>query len=249
LAVITAKTNYILGLGDLLRKRRRPVSIPVYLADTVALPERKGYAYPANLYRKVVIHEELVENLAIYNLAVEMAKDFAEENRGQPVSLEIFQKYLAARNFPAHHKTELAKNLFHVSLALKSFIEDGKDTIWAFILKNLLKPLFFLKKFDFILGNPPWISYRYLDRDYQNEVHGLITRIHRLLTGRGHLITHMEVGTLFLVRAADLYLKEGGTIGFVLPRAVMTADQHDELRRGTFRLSRDSHLRLIWQEL
>lgn len=248
LAIITAKTNFILGLGDLLKQRRRSVSIPVYLADTVALPERKGYAYPARLYRKVIVHEELVEDLTVYNLAVELAKDFAEENRGQPVSRENFQRYLAARNFPAHQQTELVKSLFHVSQALKTFIEEGKDTIWAFILKNILKPLSFLKKFDFILGNPPWISFRYLDREYQKEVRGLI-RTHRLLTGRGHLITHMEVGTLFLVRAADLYLKEGGTIGFVLPRAVMTADQHDELRRGTFRLSRDSNLRLTWQEL
>ncbi|MBW1954042.1 MAG: N-6 DNA methylase, partial [Deltaproteobacteria bacterium] len=246
LAVITAKTNFILGLGDLLKQRRGPVSIPVYLADTVALPERKGYAYPARLYRKVIVHEELVENLTVYNLAVELAKDFAEENRGQPVSRENFQ---SARNFPAHQQNELVKSLFHVAQALKTFIEEGKDTIWAFILKNILKPLSFLKKFDFILGNPPWISFRYLDREYQKEVRGLITRTHHLLTGRGHLITHMEVGTLFLVRAADLYLKEGGTIGFVLPRAVMSADQHDELRRGTFRLSRDTHLRLTWQEL
>lgn len=99
------------------------------------------------------------------------------------------------------------------------------------------------------MGNPPWISYRYLDPDYQKVVRNLTVRVHRLLTGRGHLITHMEVGTLFLIRAADLYLKEGGTIGFVLPRSVISADQHDEFRRGTFRLSRHSHLSLVWQKL
>ncbi|MEM4721915.1 MAG: N-6 DNA methylase, partial [Candidatus Methanomethylicaceae archaeon] len=249
LAIITAKTNYLLGLGDLLKKRRRPISIPIYMADTIELPERKGYAYPTSLYRKVFIHEELVANLTIYNLAIEKAKDFAQENVNKPVTLKVFQKYLAAQNFPTQDNIEIIKSLFYISQALKSFIEEGKDTIWAFVLKNILKPLFFLKRFDFVMGNPPWISFRYLDSDYQGVVRPLTVSFYRLLTGQGHLITHMEVGTLFLLRAADLYLKEGGTIGFILPHSITRADQHDELRRGTFRLSRHSHLSLVWQEL
>ena len=40
LAVIIAKTNYILALGDLLKKRKSTITIPVYLADTLKLPER-----------------------------------------------------------------------------------------------------------------------------------------------------------------------------------------------------------------
>jgi len=39
LAVIVAKTNYILALGDLLKKRRGEVTIPIYLADTIKLPQ------------------------------------------------------------------------------------------------------------------------------------------------------------------------------------------------------------------
>jgi len=39
LAVIVAKTNYILALGDLLKKRRGEVTIPIFLADTIKLPQ------------------------------------------------------------------------------------------------------------------------------------------------------------------------------------------------------------------
>ena len=40
LAVTVAKTNYILALGDLLKKRRGKLRIPIYLSDTIRLPER-----------------------------------------------------------------------------------------------------------------------------------------------------------------------------------------------------------------
>ncbi|MEM2592684.1 MAG: hypothetical protein QXI60_08875, partial [Thermofilaceae archaeon] len=71
------------------------------------------------------------------------------------------------------------------------------------------------------------------------------TGVYRLLSGRGELITQMELGTLFLLRAADLYLKPGGTIAFVLPRSIFSADQHDGLRRRTFK----PELGLSWTEL
>ena len=40
LAVIAARTNYLLGLGDLLRHREGEIDIPVYQADSVMMPGR-----------------------------------------------------------------------------------------------------------------------------------------------------------------------------------------------------------------
>jgi len=39
LAVMVAKTNYILALGDLLKKRKGSITIHIYLTDTIKLPE------------------------------------------------------------------------------------------------------------------------------------------------------------------------------------------------------------------
>jgi hypothetical protein len=41
----------------------------------------------------------------------------------------------------------------------------------------------------------------------------------------------MELATLFFLRTADLYLRDGGMIGFVIPRSIFTADQHNTFRR------------------
>lgn len=113
------------------------------------------------------------------------------------------------------------------------------------MLKNAYKPLFLKGRFDLVIGNPPWLSYRYVEQlDYQRFLKEQITESYRLLAGKAELITHMELGTLFLLRAAHLYLKEGGTIGFVLPRSIFSADQHDGLRQAAFK-----GVHLAWKEL
>ena len=59
----------------------------------------------------------------------------------------------------------------------------------------------------------------------------------------------MEVATLFLLRASDLYLKPGGRVAFVLPRSLFQADQHNGLRRRAFKLSEAGPHTLVWRGL
>jgi hypothetical protein len=256
LAVITAKTNYILALGDLLKKRG-PVALPVFLANTIALPEREVWrklwrqlpSYRVNLYGSpIILPEVLMTNLGLYDRCIELIQGFVADNRGKPISLQTFSKFLQVQNFPLADQEEVLEAIFPVAEALKRFLESDRDTIWTFVLKNIYKPLFLKNRFDFIMGNPPWISLRYLEPEYQKFIKQQI-KDYRLLTGKGHLITHMEVAALFLVRAADLYLKEAGSIAFVMPRSVFTADQHDELRRGAFRFTQGKMLHLVWTAL
>jgi hypothetical protein len=123
--------------------------------------------------------------------------------------------------------------LYSLFSVLRDKIRDKKDTIWAFVLKNVFKPLLLRDSFDVLVGNPPWLSYRYVERGgYQEFLKKEITEHYALLVGRPELLTHMELGTLFFVRAADLYLRDGGRIGFVLPKSIFVADQHHAFRQG-----------------
>jgi len=120
---------------------------------------------------------------------------------------------------------------------IAKLIKRKKDTIWAFILKNKYKPLHLKdRKVNFLIGNPPWLSYRYVkSTDYQDFLKQAILTEHKLLVkSDAELMTHMELGTLFYVRCASLYLEDGGRIGFVLPRSIFTADQHDNFRQVKF---------------
>ncbi|MDY6850970.1 MAG: N-6 DNA methylase, partial [Thermodesulfobacteriota bacterium] len=255
LAVIVAKTNFVLALGDLLNKREGAITIPVYLADTLKLPEKIVKLTKHDVYEIKVdsetlwVHGELLADLSLYDQAIELAKDFAHQNKGRQITRKGFDSFLETHHFPQRKNEPLVNSLFQVADSLKSFIDADRDTIWAFVLKNMYKPLFFKDKFDFIVGNPPWITFRFLEPNYQRFLKGQITRDYKLIQGRGELITHLEVATLFFVRTADLYLKKGGIISFILPRSLFSADQHHDFRRRAFQFYEDSGKNLSWREI
>ena len=252
LAVIVTKTNYILALGDLLGKRKGKINIPVYLSDTIKLPEREVEptlwmqlpSYRVELEgREIHLPERLLADPALYDEAIEAAKEFAVQSIGKKMSEEHFVSYLRVQHPALWGDDALTWALFHIAETLRDFIAAKRDTIWAFVLKNIYKPLFLKRRFDFVVGNPPWLSYRYVERGkYQEFLKKQITEEYNLLSGKAELITQMELGTLFFVRAADLYLKPGGAIAFVLPRSVFTADQHDVFRRKTSEVSETSEV-------
>lgn len=249
LAVIIAKTNYILALGDLLTKHRPTgtIRIPIYLADTLRLPAKfmEGDFSVDIEKRKFFIDESLASDAVRGDAAIELQNDFASQHKNRPMKRDEFAGFLKARGFDADD--ELTDSMFRGAQTLKHFMDIDRDSIWAYVIKNIYKPLFFKHKFDFVMGNPPWIALRFMEPDYQAFLKTQTTE-YSLSKGRAHLVTQMEVAALFLLRAADLYLKSGGTIGFVLPRSFFSADQHDGLRRRTFRLTQSGHT-LRWREL
>jgi hypothetical protein len=245
LACIIAKANYVLALGDLMMRRKGRISIPVYLANSIRPPElelERGLWQQVPCYkteidgRKVHIPESLIHDSTRYDEAIDATRDYAFHTKGKQADSEGFEKYIKAAHPSLLEDEQSILVLFSVAETLKGMIDQGRDTIWAFVLKNIYKPLFLKGHFDFVVGNPPWLSYRYVERsDYQMFVKESAVSGYGLLKGRGELVTHLELGTLFLVRAADLYLKKRGKIAFVLPKSIFSADQHDALRRGRVR--------------
>ena len=186
MAVIIAKTNYILALGDLLKKRKGKFSLPIYLCDTIKLPQRysMGGSYEILIGGQTVyVPEALLGRVEVYDEAIEVAKDFAQANKGRKVDRKDFVAFLAAQRFPHADNEELVRALFGVATAVKKLLDEGRDSIWGFVLKNAYKPFFFLNKFDLVIGNPPWIAYRYLDPDYQKFVKRQVTKQYGLLKG------------------------------------------------------------------
>jgi len=244
LAVIVAKTNYVLALGELLRKRTAKIVIPIYLANTIRLPEQEAELF---LWRQLpsfrielagqnfYIPQKLLEQPGLYDEAIEAARGFALQLGSEQKDKGFFRSFLRSQYPSLAEDDTLADALLEMGRTLAELISRGRDTIWAFVLKNAFKPIFLRNRFDVVIGNPPWLSYRYVEQpDYQNFLKELITETYGLLSGKAELITHMELATLFFLRSADLYLSEGGTVAFVLPRGIFTSDQHDAFRQGKF---------------
>ena len=247
LAVIIAKTNYVLALDKLLEKRKGQIRIPVYLGDSIRLPVRrraKDVKIPVMFEhdpheveiekKRVYFSKALMESPALHDEAIESAKTFATSATAKPLDKPSFYKLIETQYKKLPRDKDTREALFFVAKTMRGFVDRKRDTIWAFVLKNIYKPLCLRGKFDFVVGNPPWLAFHYADPNYQRFLRGQIVRNYELLSGKGELITHLELGTLFFVRAADVYLKPTGHIAFVLPRSVFSADQHNDLRRGWF---------------
>ena len=56
-------------------------------------------------------------------------------------------------------------------LRIETAKDAGRDSIWKFILQNTYKPVFLKNRFDFVIGNPPWLTYSGItNADYQAEI-------------------------------------------------------------------------------
>lgn len=251
LAVIVAKTTYLLGLGDLLQKRGRAIRIPVYLADSIRLPgqpilTRRRAKAGATSFRsgffKIPLDgddAELPEDLALagefYDRAIELCAHYAHSMSLAPLpSEEEFCNFLRRDRGALAQNSVWSSTLYALFKTLRKKIRDRKDTIWAFVLKNVFKPVLLRQRFVVVVGNPPWLSYHCVERgEYQEFLKKEITDSYKLLVGRPELLPQMELGTLFFVRSADLYLQDGGRIGFVLPKSIFVAGQHHAFRQGS----------------
>jgi len=99
--------------------------------------------------------------------------------------------------------------------------------------------------FDFIIGNPPWLSYRYIgDIKTQERLKRLINQDFNLCN-ESKLATQMELATLFYIKLSKDFLKKDGTISFVMPRAIVNGDQHHNFRTLKFSGVRIGYYKLI----
>ena len=112
---------------------------------------------------------------------------------------------------------------------------EGRDTVWAYVARNLSRPLWLSSSGGFahvIVGNPPWVAYRHMSADLQKRFKELASQ-ERVYVG-GKLATQNDLCALFTVRAASLYLRAGGRLAFVLPLAALTRGQFGKFREGIF---------------
>lgn len=241
LAVFTAKTNYLIALAatGLLNYRRGEIEIPIYMANSLipieftrTLIENVKVIKVETSVGEFLLPERLVEE----GLVTRFLDDLSEA-----INLGLGVENIASKYRLSSGELRIVRELYEKILELRN---RGTDSIWISVIKSYLAPLAFLGSFDYIVGNPPWLAYRYIaDPSYQSIVKRMIKDVYGLVLDE-HLMTHMELATLFFVRAVDKYLKEGGVIGFVMPRAIFSADQHDR-----FRASRFANVRLGFKKI
>ncbi len=249
LAVTVARINYLLALVEHLRSGSEgafEIEIPIYLADALA---QLGNGNGDKNTLPILVDEARDEKFFI-PLSAAMASDqfsevvnamyeYASRSSGDLFKQEIYGQYFMnfvdktlgqTAKVSAGVVSDLTPTLWRSNYRLLlKLIQEKRNGIWSYILKNQAQPLILAqRKFDVVVGNPPWLSYRFIkSRTYQSEVKNLYQRYRLLESDDVKLFTQMDLSTLFFVHARERYLKPEGTIAFVMPRAVITgAKQH-----------------------
>ena len=119
--------------------------------------------------------------------------------------------------------------------AMQRLHDRGRNHIWAYYTRNMVRPVALSRsKVDVVIGNPPWINYNQTADILRTGLQSLSRNLYGIWAG-GHYATQQDVAGLFFARSVDLYLKDGGVIGFVLPHSALQGGQYAKWRGGRWR--------------
>lgn len=233
-AVALARVTWLLALGDLVQDRPPILNVPVYMGDSMQWSLRQLGA-TSEVLVDVPPNDpplRIPAGLASDQTLFERALD--ELNRGldtlaEPAAVER----AIARAGATDGDADLLGKTF---AQLKQLYLDGRNHIWTFILRNLLRPVWLSHpdhRVDVLIGNPPWIVYRHLSADMKDRLREAL-QSYGLWIG-GNLATQQDMFALFWARGAERYLREGGTLALILPYAVLNAPVFAALRDGSLK--------------
>ena len=233
LAVIAARTNFLLAAGELIREVV-PFPVPVYICDSITTPSLRDGSMVIDGTRLATsvgdffvpqrfgTSDDLPRFVSLIEFCVE--NEFSTD--------EFVEKLIASWKDVSADQIGLARDLYMRVVKLKQSDEDG---IWPRLLENAFAPLFALNTFDFVIGNPPWISWEAVSEDYRERTkplwveYGLFT----LSGAKGRLGGgKKDMSMLLTYVALERYLRPRGRLAFLITQTVLqTAEAGDGFRR------------------
>ncbi len=203
------------------------LSIPVYLGDAMQLRFRTGDMFAENEITIQTSDEENTELVFPVSL-VERAEDF--DSLMGDISAHIEKGDDPFLALDDNHVNDVAERqtIGETIRTMQRLHDRGRDHIWAYYTRNMVRPVALSHaRVDVVLGNPPWINYNQTADVLRTELQSLSRSRYGIWTG-GRYATHQDVAGLFFARSVDLYLKDEGVIGFVLPHSALRAGQYSK---------------------
>ena len=176
LAVTIARINYMLALSEHLEtdiSDGEVPPLPVFMADALIRPlenrSESSVTIPVDRQKDEIFHIPLGAEKDASKLTRTIEQmDQNCQYRHRPrqddpcfrclprLSCRVLYGTLTNPTFINHWASNLQ--------LLINLIREERDSIWAYLLKNLSRPLVLAEKgFDVVIGNPPWLSYRYIN--------------------------------------------------------------------------------------
>lgn len=262
-SVLLARVTYLLALGEVLRGDRSSIWVPIHLGDSMQWSQPSRHeensirikTQGTDMTAFNPDQGELFNTLAdvlVFPLAsiddpgtfdslvtdlTDQAKECTTENTRVPSIRWIFKKYGILDQNDIDTLTETFQILCDLN-------KRGRDSIWGYFVRNLVRPLWLSmrsRRVDVLVGNPPWVAYRYMTPDMQEQFQEF-SKQRNLWAGK-NVATHQDLVSLFIVRSVEKYLNDEGTFAFVAPLALLSRQQYEGFRKGVWGDSNIPHLR------
>jgi len=234
-AVLFSRANYLMAIRDLLPKRKTDIHIPVYMADMVDYPMATESPLGGKFYTfesgELELHlpDDIGKSIDYIVDEIHAAAKRLADGYERDAVLSGLHAKLKRYNIADHILTYFDAT----ATTLGTLISQDKDSIHAFIFKNIYRPATF-GQFDIICGNPPWVVYKSIkDEKRADRLKTEVVKNLKLQTNP-KLFPGMELATLFYVKCAGDMLKPDGHIGFVMPWTILNGKQHDVFRARRF---------------
>jgi len=228
LAVLTARTNYLLAVADLLAYVKGSVELPVYLSDSIMI--ERSTTLEGNVYvlrtsgGEFSVPVSVVEKGLLGNVLAEVSRCL--ENK---YSVDEFRKRLEFVFRLESGELEAVARLYEVLLKLE---REGRNRVWVAVIRNAFAPIL-RGVFDFVVGNPPWVNWENLPESYR-EVSKSLWGFYGLTEVAGKVglgKVKRDLAMLFLARCFDRYLAGGGVLSFLIPFTVFKTQAGAGFRR------------------
>ncbi|MFQ5785764.1 MAG: N-6 DNA methylase [Alphaproteobacteria bacterium] len=234
-AVVIARVTYLLALGEeRLRSRPARLTVPVYLGDSlqwntagffgrdevrIKVPDGSELQFPA----------EIAADSARFDATVDAMVDYGEP---PAAAVPAFRAWMRNNGITDGRHIDILERTYEELTTLR---QAGRNHIWAYVLRNLSRPFALSapeRRADVVIGNPPWLSYRYMATAMQKRFRDEC-RSRNLWSG-GKVATHQDISAYFFARMTELYLKKDGVIAFVMPYAALSRQQFKGFRTQRF---------------
>lgn len=253
LAVISARTNYLMAIADLLKYKKGDITVPVYLCDSINPPqsrvanemtlfeEKKPYEVKTTvgnfLFSHSIITKQRIQQLAI------IMEDCVKTEKSTKDFLNKVEKELILT------KDEFKESELYLIETYEKLVElegKGLNGIWARIIKNAFAPLF-VGQYDFIVGNPPWVTWGSLPKEYC-EATAPIWKRYALFEHKG-LKARLgssgdDISVLVTYVAIDKYLLPKRNLCFVITQSLFKSAGGDGFRKFCID-EKENHIKVI----
>jgi SAM-dependent methyltransferase len=253
-AVTLARVTYLLALGRdrLTDPDRTAFSVPIYLGDSLQWGQEKTLFDTDDLVvRTAEGGQRFTDELRFPRALLadagrfdQLVGELAERSTGtaghsEKALVAVFSRFQVPKDLHAR--------LLETFATLLRLHQAGRDHIWGYYVRNLARPAWLNRsenRVDRLIGNPPWLSYRFMTPAMQAEFQQM-TRERGLWSKNASVATHQDLSGLFVARAVQLYLREGGSFGFVMPNAVLSRRQFEGFRAGSYEGRSESELTAV----